>query len=302
MLTTTKLNEYPEILDPTLRSEFVVTLELSQGNPNGDPENGGQPRQTPSGHLLISDVKMKRCLRDYWEEQYGEDSLYIARAAAERKENLTSRSRGLHLQEPNEIRFTGASDITGQYMDVRLLGGLILAEGKKADAKKAKAAKKAKTPVPVEPLDDSDDSDEKDETAGNTAILGPFQIGHGISTAPVDVEALKITRMIAQTGKDADGNGKSRDLGDKFYVERATFKFEGRYASHIGVKKAGITPADMAAFWMGLVNGPGMRRSSTSGLVWVSNLKVWTYDQTGEPKLTEIKLVPPPSAVEMGLV
>ena len=48
------------------RYEFLLLFDCENGNPNGDPDGGNQPRlDSQDGHGLVSDVSIKRRIRDY---------------------------------------------------------------------------------------------------------------------------------------------------------------------------------------------------------------------------------------------
>ena len=50
------------------RHEFVLYFDVANGNPNGDPDAGNMPRMDPeTGHGLVSDVCLKRKIRNYVE-------------------------------------------------------------------------------------------------------------------------------------------------------------------------------------------------------------------------------------------
>ena len=44
--------------------DFSVVLTATKSNPNGDPLNGNRPRQNYDGHGEISDVAIKRKIRN----------------------------------------------------------------------------------------------------------------------------------------------------------------------------------------------------------------------------------------------
>lgn len=44
--------------------DFAVVLSVKKANPNGDPLNGNRPRQTYDGYGEISDVAIKRKIRN----------------------------------------------------------------------------------------------------------------------------------------------------------------------------------------------------------------------------------------------
>lgn len=54
------------VLNAEHRVDFVYFFDVKDGNPNGDPDAGNAPRTDPeTGHGLVSDVALKRKVRDY---------------------------------------------------------------------------------------------------------------------------------------------------------------------------------------------------------------------------------------------
>lgn len=52
--------------DPTKRHDFVYYFDVTNGNPNGDPDAGNMPRVDPETmHGIVTDVCIKRKVRDY---------------------------------------------------------------------------------------------------------------------------------------------------------------------------------------------------------------------------------------------
>ncbi len=61
-----RINDLPAPL--ARRHEFVLYFDVTNGNPNGDPDAGNMPRLDPeTGHGLVSDVCLKRKIRNYVE-------------------------------------------------------------------------------------------------------------------------------------------------------------------------------------------------------------------------------------------
>ena len=59
--------------DLAQRHDFVLLFDVKNGNPNGDPDAGNMPRIDPeTGHGLVSDVSLKRKIRNYVETAYGD--------------------------------------------------------------------------------------------------------------------------------------------------------------------------------------------------------------------------------------
>ena len=56
------------------RFDFVLFFDVKNGNPNGDPDAGNMPRIDPeTGHGIVSDVCLKRKVRNYVDLVKGQD-------------------------------------------------------------------------------------------------------------------------------------------------------------------------------------------------------------------------------------
>jgi len=54
------------------RSEILFIYDIENANPNGDPLNENRPRfDTENSTVLVTDVRLKRSIRDYWYEYKG---------------------------------------------------------------------------------------------------------------------------------------------------------------------------------------------------------------------------------------
>src|SRR5262245_27877223 len=59
------------------RYDFVYLFDVQDGNPNGDPDAGNMPRiDAETGHGLVTDVCLKRKIRNYVGLVKGEQSPY----------------------------------------------------------------------------------------------------------------------------------------------------------------------------------------------------------------------------------
>jgi CRISPR-associated protein Csd2 len=59
------------------RYDFVLLFDVTRGNPNGDPDAGNLPRLDPeTNHGLVSDVSLKRKVRNYVEMARGDAAPY----------------------------------------------------------------------------------------------------------------------------------------------------------------------------------------------------------------------------------
>ncbi len=48
------------------RREMLFLYDVTDSNPNGDPDNENLPRMDLDGYNIVTDVRLKRTIRDYW--------------------------------------------------------------------------------------------------------------------------------------------------------------------------------------------------------------------------------------------
>lgn len=84
------------------RYDFIYLFDVKDGNPNGDPDAGNLPRvDAESGHGLMTDVALKRKVRNFVGLVYGEqppNEIYVKERAV------------LNLQHARAYRAIGAED------------------------------------------------------------------------------------------------------------------------------------------------------------------------------------------------
>ncbi len=96
-------------------SEILFVYDAKMTNPNGDMDNENKPRMDyDTDTNLVSDVRLKRYLRDYFEKQLGED-IFITENAKDAKD------RGTQLTKANKTH----KDL----IDARMFGAVFAATG-----------------------------------------------------------------------------------------------------------------------------------------------------------------------------
>lgn len=102
------------------RREFLFLYDIKMGNPNGDPDEN-RPRVLPDGTHYVTDVRLKRFIRDFFKSQ-GRDILVDT--VDGKTTNLTGRVAA-HLNE-NDIKECQGAEITKvlleSFIDARLFG------------------------------------------------------------------------------------------------------------------------------------------------------------------------------------
>src|SRR3954471_20924727 len=69
------------------RREFLFLYDIKMGNPNGDPDEN-RPRVLPDGTFYVTDVRLKRFIRDYLKMK---DHDILVDSVEGRTTNLTGR-------------------------------------------------------------------------------------------------------------------------------------------------------------------------------------------------------------------
>ncbi|MCK9625214.1 MAG: type I CRISPR-associated protein Cas7 [Bacteroidales bacterium] len=103
------------------KSEILFLYETSYNIPNGDPFTGEQRYDEETKKILVSDVRMKRYIRTYFEEKGL--PIYVSEKTGAGKTD----SKGVLTwiaQNRNEKKLTNIGDILKEQIDVRLFGGI----------------------------------------------------------------------------------------------------------------------------------------------------------------------------------
>ena len=184
--------------------DFAVILRVDHANPNGDPLNGNRPRTDYNGLGEITDVCLKRKMRD----RLMENGQEIFVQSDDRKlDDATSLSDRATKRLKGDFGTPGtAAKACETWLDVRAFGQLF--------AMKKKTSAKAKP---------------EDEGAGDTGvsipIRGPVTVQSAFSIELVDVTSTQITKSVSGEG---DGTKRGADtMGMKHRVDKAVYVFFG---------------------------------------------------------------------------
>lgn len=196
--------------------DFAIIFRVTNANPNGDPLNGNRPRTDYANFGEVTDVAIKRKLRDRLLEAWvangkQEDGNKIYVQSDDRR---TDEHRSLRERFDKELGKEAGGPNTAQlacqkWLDVRAFGQLFAL---KASAKKA--SKKGE-----------DDGDAQGDTGVSIGIRGPVTVQSAFSVEPIEVSSTQITKSVSGEG---DGSKRSSDtMGMKHRVDRGVYKFFG---------------------------------------------------------------------------
>jgi len=203
----------------TNKIDFAVILAVKNANPNGDPLNGNRPRTTYDGFGELSDVCIKRKMRDRLLETGSpifvqSDDRKIDTHGSLRNRADASIPSGKSSEEIAKIACE-------TWFDVRAFGQLFaFKESKKSKKPKADAGEDA------EPG--------KAEKGVSIGIRGPVSVHPAFSVAPVSVTSTQITKSVSGEG---DGSKRGSDtMGMKHRVDQGIYVFYGSMNPQLAVK------------------------------------------------------------------
>lgn len=113
------------------RSEILFLYEIENTNPNGDPFNENRPRfDLEDSRVLVSDVRLKRTIRDYWFEYNGfngsdEKDIYARETRYKENGKIYVRSG----KERAELFKESKEKVLETCIDVRVFGGILPIKG-----------------------------------------------------------------------------------------------------------------------------------------------------------------------------
>lgn len=174
--------------------DFVVIISATNANPNGDPLNGNRPREDYDGYGEISDVCIKRKIRNRFQDMGqkifvqsddraddGYTSLRARAEGCEELENEIKKKKNANKEKCSEIACR-------EWLDVRAFGQVFAFKG-----------------VEV-----------------SLGIRGPVSIHQAVSVSPVDVVSMQITKSVnSEAGKDSkasDTMGTKHRIGFGLYL------------------------------------------------------------------------------------
>lgn len=185
--------------------DFVVFFTVNNANPNGDPLMGNMPRTDYDGYGEVSDVCIKRKIRNRMQD-LGHD-IFV-----QSQDRITDDFRSLEARfkahfDSKEDDTLVAKKSCKNWMDVRAFGQVMTFQ------------KRA------------------------LGIRGPVSISIAKSLSPVDVITLQITR--STNGMEAEvGKARSSDtMGSKHYVEFGVYKLVGSINCYFA-EQTGFTKDD----------------------------------------------------------
>lgn len=237
-------------LNPSVRHDMVFLFDVVDGNPNGDPDAGNRPRtDDESGQGLVTDVALKRKIRDTLSLAAGDDPRYGVFVQAGHALNArleeSYQATGLDLGTKKLTPDQGAAArawLCDHYVDIRLFGA-VLSVG---------------------------------QTKALGQIRGPLQVSMARSIDRVYPIDHTITRVTQTKQEDID-KGESTEMGGKWTVPYGLYRAELYYAATRG-QQTGVTTRDFELLYKSLEMMFDHDRSATRGTLSPRGLYVFSHE------------------------
>ncbi|MEE1132538.1 MAG: type I-C CRISPR-associated protein Cas7/Csd2 [Caryophanon sp.] len=192
--------------------DFAVVFSVENANPNGDPLNGNRPRQNFDGYGEVSDVCIKRKIRNRLQDAGEAIFVQSDDRAADGFKSLKDRADAvkdllaLKKDKKNADPVLYAARAAQEWFDVRAFGQVFAFSG---------------------------------DTL-SVGVRGPVSLHPAISLQPVNITSTQITKSVNSVTKD----GKSSDtMGMKHRVDFGVYKFVGSINPQLA-EKTGFTYED----------------------------------------------------------
>lgn len=247
----------------TNKIDFAALVMVKNANPNGDPLNGNRPRETYDGYGEISDVCIKRKIRNRLQDM-GE-SIFVqsddrtddgCKSLAER----VKKSEELKKAGKAKDKETYAKVACEKWIDVRSFGQVFAF---------------------------------KDDSV-SVGVRGPVSVHSAFSVLPVSVDSMQITKSVNSETKE----GKSSDtMGMKHAICSALYVIKGSI-NHQLAEKTGFSDEDAEKIKEALrtlfVNDSSSARPDGSMEVcklywWKHNCAAGQYSSAKVHRLLEVK-------------
>lgn len=231
------------------RYDFVMLFDVENGNPNGDPDAGNNPRvdaETNFGY--ITDVCLKRKIRNYVElckdGEAGYNILIKPDKAlntkfedAYKENNLKTGQKGKNTDDVRIAR----GYMCKNYFDARAFGA-VMSTG--------------------------------DNPCG--IVRGPVQINFARSVSPVNIEDVTITRQARTTGERQE-TGET-EMGRKSIIPYALYRAEGYVSAALANKTTDLSENDLDLLWNAIINMFEHDHSAARGKMCMRKLYIFKHE------------------------
>lgn len=233
-------------LNPECRHDFVMLFDVTDGNPNGDPDAGNLPRVDPETmHGLVTDVCLKRKVRNYVNLRKGTEErfkIYVEEGAVlnEQHERAYTAEGIEATKKPSKaVKDKVRAWMCANFFDVRMFGAVM-------------------------------------STGVNCGqVRGPLQMTFARSIDPITPLDISITRVAVTKG----GESKETEMGRKALVPYGLYRVQGFFSAKFA-QETDVKVEDLAVFWEALENMWDHDRSASRGMMACRGLYIFSHENS----------------------
>ncbi len=195
----------------TNKIDFAVLAMVKDANPNGDPLNGNRPRETYDGYGEISDVCIKRKIRNRLQDMGERIFVQSDERADDGYKSLAERAKSNEVMQKalkDKDRDAYAKEACETWIDVRSFGQVFAFK----------------------------------DNSVSVGVRGPVSVHSGFSVMPVSIDSMQITKSVNSETKDK-GKKSADTMGMKHKVCSALYVIKGSI-NHQLAKKTGFSDED----------------------------------------------------------
>ena len=188
--------------------DFVALVSVTGANPNGDPLSGNQPRTDYDDFGEISDVCIKRKIRnrmqDLGQRVFVQSDDRCDDGFGSLSERASSELKGIKDRDEYAAR------ACEKWIDVRSFGQVFAF---------------------------------KDQQGVSVGVRGPVSVHQAVSISPVDIESMQITKSVNGEAKAKGGARSSDTMGMKHFVRFGLYEIKGSINVQLA-EKTGFSQSD----------------------------------------------------------
>lgn len=188
--------------------DFVALVSVNRANSNGDPLNGNRPRTDLNGYGEISDVCIKRKIRNRMQDLGNSIFVQSEDRCNDGFGSLSERASA--TMKGIKDRDAYAAQACETWLDVRAFGQVFAF---------------------------------KDAKGVSVGVRGPVSIHQASSVSTVDIESMQITKSVNGEKKGKDENRASDTMGMKHFVRFGLYEIKGSINVQLA-EKTGFTEED----------------------------------------------------------
>ena len=202
--------------------DFMAFITVKNANGNGDPLDGNRPRSDYNGFGEISDVCIKRKIRNRMQDMGHPVFVQSDDRCADGYKSLAERAKKTLAGVKSDEEY--AKKACEAWLDVRTFGQVFAFGGDKEDGSAKKGA------------------------GISVGVRGPVSIHQAVSVSPIEIESMQITKSVngeEVKGGNESGKKASDRMGMKHFVRFGLYTVKGSINVQLA-EKTGFSEEDAA--------------------------------------------------------